>query len=110
MKELTLKNPELILFSKNGSLDHKAVEQLITLESEAKRFDKALKDIKSTLKDYMEKNNVKKIETENGAVTFIPASEDVRFSQKDFKADFPDLYDEYSKLSSKASSIRIRAI
>lgn len=110
MKELVLKTPAIELFDENGTPDTLALENLIALDSECKRLDKSLKDIKGKLKDYMEENGFKKIDTEAGTITFIESSEDVRFSSKDFKADYPDLYNKYSKLSPKASSIRIKAI
>lgn len=110
MNELTIKIPQIELFDENGKLDKLALENLIALDSGCKRLDKSLKDLKGKLKDYMEENKIKKIDTKNGAITFIESSEDVRFSQKDFKADYPDLYNKYSKLSPKASSIRIKAI
>lgn len=110
MEELTLKTPEIELFKENGALDDLALEKLVFFDAELKRLDKALKEVKGKLKDYMEENGINKWENDTGSITFIKASEDVRFSQKDFKADFPDLYDEYSKLSPKASSIRIRVI
>lgn len=110
MKELILKTAQIELFDENGTPDTLALENLISLDSECKRLDKSLKDIKSKLKDYMEEKGLKKIDTEAGTITFIESSEDVRFSSKDFKADYPDLYNQYSKLSPKASSIRIKAI
>lgn len=110
MKELILKTPQIELFDENGTPDTLALENLIALDSECKRLDKSLKDLKGKLKEYMEENKIKKIDTKNGAITFIESSEDVRFSSKDFKADYPDLYNQYSKLSPKASSIRIKAI
>lgn len=110
MNELTIKTPAIELFDENGTLDKLALENLIALDSGCKSLDKSLKDLKGKLKDYMEENKIKKIDTKNGAITFIESSEDVRFSQKDFKADYPDLYNKYSKLSPKASSIRIKAI
>ena len=110
MNELTIKTPQIELFDENGTLDKLALENLIALDSGCKRLDKSLKDLKGELKDYMEENKIKKIDTKNGAITFIESSEDVRFSSKDFKADYPDLYNKYSKLSPKASSIRIKAI
>ena len=110
MNELTIKIPQIELFDENGKLDKLALENLIALDSGCKRLDKSLKDLKGKLKDYMEENKIKKIDTKNGAITFIESSEDVRFSSKDFKADYPDLYNKYSKLSPKASSIRIKAI
>lgn len=110
MKELILKMPQIELFDENGTLDKLALENLIALDSGCKRLDKSLKDLKGKLKEYMEENKIKKIDTKNGAVTFIESSEDVRFSSNDFKADYPDLYNKYSKLSPKASSIRIKAI
>ena len=110
MKELVLKTPAIELFKGNGELDDMALNKLISLDSECKRLDKSLKDIKGKLKDYMEENELKKIDTKAGTITFIESSEDVRFSSKDFKADYPDLYNKYSKLSPKASSIRIKAI
>lgn len=110
MKELILKTPQIELFDENGTLDKLALENLIALDSGCKRLDKSLKDLKGKLKEYMEENKIKKIDTKNGAITFIESSEDVRFSSKDFKADYPDLYNKYSKLSPKASSVRIKAI
>ena len=110
MKELILKTPQIELFDKNGTPDKLALENLIALDSGCKRLDKSLKDLKGKLNGYMEENKIKKIDTKNGTITFIESSEDVRFSQKDFKADYPDLYNKYSKLSPKASSVRIKAI
>lgn len=78
-------------------------------------LEKAYKDIKEqeeALKkqvlEAMEDNNIKKLDNELLTITYIEPTDRETFDSKTFKADNPDLYDAYVRMSTTKSSIRIK--
>lgn len=57
----------------------------------------------------MEENGVVSIKGDGLSVTYIAPSQRETFDSKEFRADFPELYDSYVKLSPVKSSVRIKA-
>ena len=56
----------------------------------------------------MEQNNIIKLETDELAITYVAPTDRESFDSKSFKADHQDLYDEYVKMSSVKSSVRLK--
>lgn len=92
---------ELIQFE-NGHLAEKAVEYIRAKEKED--YDA----FKRELLKAMEGNGITKIDTDTVTVSYIGATTRETFDSKAFKADMPELYDEYTKLSDVSPSIRIK--
>lgn len=73
---------------------------------------KALKDLdqkyNDMIREAMEQYGVVKIETENLNVTYVQPTEKETFDSKAFKKDFPELYDEYVKMTPVKASLRVK--
>lgn len=88
------------------SLD--AIEQFTYFEKQKKLLDAMEKDYKERLKAEMESQEIVKLETDNVTVTYIAASDRETLDTKALKAECPDVYDSYVKLSPVKSSIRVK--
>ena len=77
---------------------------------------KALKEqedaLKEAIKKEMEEKGIIKLEDDfNGlSITYVAPTYRETFDSKKLKADNPDLYDEYVKISNVKSSIRIKVV
>lgn len=82
-------------------------EEYLTLEARLKALDelkkKALEEIEATLADY----NVSSIETEHLKFTRVEPTTKQTFDTKKFKADHPDIVDEYMKTSNVKGYIKV---
>lgn len=98
---------ELIQFE-NGHLAEKAVEYIRATEARMKKEKEDYDAFKRELLKAMEGNGITKIDTDTVTVSYIGATTRETFDSKAFKADMPELYDEYTKLSDVSPSIRIK--
>ncbi len=98
---------ELIQFE-NGHLAEKAVEYIRATEARMKKEKEDYDAFKRELLKAMEGNGITKIDTDTVTVSYIGATTRETFDSKAFKADMPELYDEYTRFSDVAPSIRIK--
>ena len=90
----------------NADVSNKIAE----FERQIKLLKEAEDALKEVIKAEMEARGILKVEDAiNGmSITYIAPSHRETFDSKKFKADNPNLYDEYVKLSPVKSSIRIK--
>lgn len=91
----------------NGSLPAEIVNEYIALEQRMKEDKAKMDELKSSLLQAMEEGNVIKIDTDAIRITYVAPVDRETFDSKQFRADMPDLYDAYVKLSKTAPSLRI---
>ena len=84
--------------------------KIAEFERQAKLIKEAEDALKEVIKAEMESRGILKVEDEtNGmTITYVAPSCRETFDSKKFKAEKPDMYDEYVKFSSVKSSIRIK--
>ena len=82
-------------------------ERIVSLEKQAKEIKKQQDSMKSEILDAMQKYGVLKIDNEFLKIALIPEHMAEKFDSKTFKAENPDIYDSYVKLSPVKASIRI---
>ena len=92
----------------NGQLAKSTVDIIKNFESKKKAVEEQYNEFKSELLNAMEQNGIIKFEADDLKVSYIAESERETFDSKQFKADMPDLYDEYVKFSKVKPSIRIK--
>ena len=97
-----------IIKFENGKLSDKAVEFIVGVEMQMKALKDQYEQFKSDLLTAMEKNGIVKIESGDVRINYIAASNRETFDSKQFKADMPDLYNEYVKFSKVKPSLRIK--
>lgn len=98
---------ELIIIE-NGRIAPEAVDFIRAVESQMKRLKAQYDDFKTALLEAMEKNGVLKLDGNGVKVTYVAETERETFDSKQFKADMPELYDEYVRFSSVKPSVRIK--
>ncbi|MGM8215153.1 YqaJ viral recombinase family protein [Bacillaceae bacterium W0354] len=76
--------------------------------TEFKQLEKQYKEAKQKLHDAMEEYDIKKFETDVVTITRILPGERKSFDSKRFKEDYPELAEEYQKVSQTAGSVRIK--
>ena len=72
------------------------------------KFKKAYTELSDTLKKFMHDKNFKKLETDTVSVTYKEAGTRESFDVKRFKAEYPDLYDEFCEISETSDSLLIK--
>ena len=92
----------------NGVISPKAVAFIRTMENQMKSLKEQYDAFKTDLLEAMEKNGVLKIDIDGIKINYIAETERETFDSKQFKADMPDLYDEYVKFSKVKPSVRIK--
>ena len=100
---------ELIKIENNIVL---ATDDLVKAVMEVKFLEEKLKAKKDsltlTLLEEMQNKGIKKIETEDTIISYIEESDRETFDTKQFREDFPDMYDDYIKITKVKPSVRIR--
>ena len=89
-------------------LNAEAVREIAEFEDTMKKLKQAEDKLKKDILAEMEEKNIVKIENETMTISYIGATGRETFNSKKFRADNPDLYDEYCTISPVKSSIRIK--
>lgn len=97
-----------LIIIENGKIAPKTVEFIKTVESQMKTLKDQYDGFKTALLQAMEKHGVTKVDCDGVKITYIAETERETFDSKQFKADMPDLYNEYVKFSSVKPSVRIK--
>lgn len=94
----------------NSILDIAVSEKIAEFERQMKFIKEQEETLKEAIKAEMEAKGILKVEdsTNGMTITYIAPTYRETFDSKKFKADNPDIYDEYVKLSPVKSSIRIK--
>lgn len=64
--------------------------------------------LKKSILDEMEAKGILKIDTPELTITYVGATDRETFDTKGFRADYPNLYDEYVLIKGVKPSIRIK--
>lgn len=85
------------------------VQQIKFFEEERARMELKKELLKKELLEAMKKYNISSWQTNDGIIKAVyrGPSKRVTFNTKDFKKEFPDLYDEYSKESDVKESLAL---
>lgn len=89
-------------------LAKETINTIITIENEIKKLKELQDSYKEELLKGMEENNIIKLETEELMITYVAPTDRETFDSKTFKAEHQDLYDEYVKMSTVKSSVRLK--
>lgn len=97
-----------LIIIEDGKIAPKTVEFIKAVESQMKTLKEQYDDFKTALLQAMEKNGVTKFDDYGVKINYIAETTRETFDSKQFKADMPDLYNEYVKFSSVKPSVRIK--
>ena len=82
--------------------------RLAAFERKAKKIKEAEEKLKMELLQAMERHGITKIESEEISVTYIAETDRETFDSKAFRADNPEEYDKYVRISTVKPSIRLK--
>lgn len=100
---------ELIITSGSEvTLTRDAEQMYVELEREIAAYKALQDDLKANIKAAMEKHGIKAFKGELVDFTYIDETERETFDSKKFRADNPDLYDEYVSMTPVKSSLRVK--
>lgn len=91
-------------------LDIETSKKIADFEWAIKELKEQEEELKEAIRAEMEAKGILKLEDETNGMTisYIAPTHRETFDSKKFKADNPDLYDEYVRFSPVKSSIRIK--
>ena len=89
-------------------LSSEVAEYIADLERQAKAIKTRQDKLKAKLLEEMEKQGIIKIDTDDLTISYVAETTRETFDGKSFKADFPDLYDEYVKIGKVSASVRLK--
>jgi hypothetical protein len=84
------------------------VNMIADLFSRLKELEDAKKELQERIKQAMYNNGIKKFNSDKLDITYIEEGTKETFDSKQFKADYPDVYEKYVKTSKVSDSIRIK--
>lgn len=99
---------EVALFNDKNELAHNTSWLMAYWIKEIKRIEDEQSKFYGRLKEEMEARGIKKIETEHLTITYVEPTTRDSFDSKALKADNPELYAQYLKLSEVKASVRIK--
>lgn len=91
-------------------LDAEVSKKIAEFERQLKAIKEQEEKLKTAILEEMEKQGIVKLEDETSGLTinYIAKTYRENFDSKKFRKDHPEMYDEYIKMSSVKSSIRIK--
>lgn len=99
---------ELIKVENGYVLDKGTMDEIKEIEKLSKALKERQDKVRAELQKVMEDNNIIKFESDEIVVNYIAPTTRESFDSKQLKADNPDLYDLYVKLSPVKGSIKIK--
>ena len=92
----------------NNTLPQEVIDEVIRVEKLADEYAKAQKKLRAAILEAMKEADVEKIDIEDViALTVVPESTSERLDSKALKAELPDIYDTYCKISPKAAYLKV---
>lgn len=91
-----------------NTLPAEVIDEVIRVEKLAEEYAKAQKKLRAAILVAMQEADVEKIDIEDViALTVVPESTSERLDSKTLKAELPDIYDTYCKISPKAAYLKV---
>lgn len=103
-KDVDFKN-DIIAFEEQAV---NVLNNLAAVESEYKQISNSRDKLKKSLLEMMEDYGIDKFENDKLSITYIKEGKTTTFDSKNFKIDYPKIYEEYIKTSNRAASVRFK--
>lgn len=101
---------ELITMTEQGVglLNVDVAQKIADFERKVKEIKDAEDKLKEAIKAEMADKNIIKLETNDLLVTYVAPTTRESLDSKTLKAELPDIYDSYVKISNVKDSIRVK--
>lgn len=95
---------ELII---NGALAPSAAHRLAHFERMVKEIKAAEDELKTSIKNEMERRGITKLTDDELTITYIAPTDAEKFDKARFRKEHPELHDEYIRMTPVAGYIKI---
>ena len=102
MNDLITMNEGVALLSPETAL------RIAEYERKVAEIKKAEDELRESIFNEMQEKGIKKIDTEDMTITFKDSYDREFFDSKAFRAEHPDMYDSYIKMSTVKATIMIK--
>ncbi len=100
---------ELIkVYGEAAILDGTTAKHIAEFEKMAKDIKAKEDELKKAILAEMESKGIIKLETDELTISYVASTDRETFDSKKLRADNPDLYDEYIRISTVKPSVRIK--
>lgn len=89
-------------------LDATVIGQIAEFERNIKALKEAEDRLKAAILDEMENKGLLKLDSEAMTITYVAPTTRESLDTKALRADFPEVYDAYAKISPVKASVRIK--
>ena len=96
------------IYETGAVLDSATASKIAEFERSMREIKKAEDELKKAILAEMESSGLIKVETDELIISYIAPTERETLDSKTLRAELPDIYDEYIKISPVAASIRIK--
>lgn len=101
---------DLIKFENNVLvLDAKTSQKIAEFEKAIKDMQEKEKALKEAILKEMEAKKIIKIDTPELSITYVAPTTREDFKKDEFRAEHPDLYDEFIRMTPVKASLRLKA-
>lgn len=90
------------------TFDTALLARFAEVKKQLEALEKEEAELKSTIMESMKAGNLEKIESEVIDITYVASFERETFDSKKFKADNPEMYDAYKKMSKVSESLKVK--
>lgn len=98
----------ITVLGENALLDPETNTRIAEYERRMKELKAQEEELKTAIKEEMERKGIKKIETDDIIISYIAPTDRETFDSKALKKDLPTLYDDYVSITPVKASIRIK--
>ena len=92
---------------KHGDLTTKATAVITTCLKNLQRLENEKKMLMDALQGAMEENNVRSFDNEYLKITYIDDTDVETFDKKEFRKDYPAMYDSYIKMTPRKAYVKV---
>ena len=96
------------LINNKPVLDGATLKSIVVFEQKIKELEEAKKELTANILEEMESKGIIKIDSDEVSISYIQPSDRESFDSKSFRADHPDIYDSYVRMTPVKASIRIK--
>jgi hypothetical protein len=104
----TMKDSLIVFEDGTPVLNADIAYQIAHFERLMKSVKQREDNLRAEIQAAMEAHDIKKIDTDDITITYVPATDRETFDSKKFRADNPDMYDNYVKISHVKPNVRVK--
>lgn len=98
---------DLQVITKEGVVAKEFSNKLCKLMDLKKRIEAEEKEMEKALKNAMDEHNIYALKNDDLTISNLPEGTQETFDKDAFKEDYPELYDKYTKITTRSAQLKI---